>query len=544
MSCITCLSFLPQEIDLPQQFPSPFNNTPHALAKKASEQLQAQLKNQFDCPHDFNAPEGGKMFGVLVVRDQDERIGFLSGFSGMLAGKWQWSGFVPPIFDQIERNMFLPAGEAKLADYTHQIVALQNSAEYFEAQTNLKYLEQERDAALLDLKMAHKSHKALRREQRKTLKKNDSQLVKLALESQQDKREYKNRVADWYEQLVPAQVNLKRLESKMIHLKKIRSELSSKLHQQVFSTYCLTNKLGEKKYIALFFEGKKPPGGAGDCAAPKLIQYAHQHNLKPLALAEFWWGASPKKEIRHHAHYYPACRSKCHPILPFMLKGLNVQPSPQWIKSIDNDAPVVVYEDDGLLVVNKPHGLLSVPGKEVKDSVLVRLQKRYPEATGALLVHRLDLSTSGLLLIAKTAAIHKALQKQFLQRTIKKRYVAVLSKILPENQEQGTIELPLRTDLEDRPRQMVCLSHGKPAKTHWKVIERKRGFTRVYFYPVTGRTHQLRVHASHKNGLNSPIRGDELYGVENGRLLLHAEQLSFTHPVTGERIKVRAPAPF
>jgi len=195
-------------------------------------------------------------------------------------------------------------------------------------------------------------------------------------------------------------------------------------------------------------------------------------------------------------------------------------------------------------VVNKPHGLLSVPGKEVQDSVLTRLQKRYPKATGALLVHRLDLSTSGLLLVAKNSETHKALQKQFLKRTIKKRYVAVLSKELPEDQSQGVIELPLRVDIDDRPRQRVCFTHGKLAKTHWKVIGRKRGQTRVYFYPITGRTHQLRVHASHKDGLNIPIKGDELYGTEGERLLLHAEQLIFIHPATGQRIEVRVAAPF
>ncbi len=544
MSCITYLSPPPQDTDLPQQFPSPFNNTPHALAQQAGEQLQIWLKKQFDCPHDFDAIDGGKMFGVLVVRDRNSRIGFLSGFSGMLAGGWQWPGFVPPVFDLDERHAFLSAGELKLSDYTSKIIELQNSAEYRDAQTRLKNLIQARDAALFDLKADHKTRKVLRGEQRKTLKNNDSQLAQLAFESQQDKREYKNAVAQWHEKLLPAQENMERFKEKLMRLKKARTELSNKLHQKVFSTCRLTNKPGGQKPMTAFFEDGRPPGGAGDCAAPKLIQYAHQHSLTPLALAEFWWGASPKEGVRHHGHYYPACRSKCDPILPFMLKGLKVQPSSQWVKSIDDNALVAVYEDDDLLVVNKPHGLLSVPGKEVQDSVLTRLQKRYPEATGALLVHRLDLSTSGLLLVAKNAATHKALQKQFLQRTIKKRYVAVLSKVLPENQEQGTIELPLRVDLEDRPRQVVCFEHGKPAKTHWQVIERKNDLTRVCFYPVTGRTHQLRVHAAHKNGLNAPIQGDELYGIENERLLLHAEQLVFTHPVTGKRIQVRVLAPF
>ncbi|MCF6236028.1 MAG: RluA family pseudouridine synthase [Gammaproteobacteria bacterium] len=544
MCCITYLSPPPQPADLPLIFPSPFNNTPHAIAKKASEQLQDLLNNQFNCPHDFDAPEGGKMFGVLVVKDQNNNIGFLSGFSGMLAGKWRWPGFVPELFDLVERDSFLPAGEAALADFTSQIFELQSSQKYRDLQKQLKQQEQERDAAWLLLKQSHKARKALRDEQRKALQNNDALFTELARESQQDKRELKDIKTEWIARLVSIQVPLNQIDGKIERLKKARAELSSKLHKQVFSTYRLTNFFGEQQEVSTFYKGQKPPGGAGDCAAPKLIQYANRHHLLPLALAEFWWGASPKEGVRHHGFYYPSCRGKCWPILPFMLQGLDVQPPTELVKAIGENEPVAVYEDDDLFVVNKPHGLLSVPGKEVQDSVLTRLQKRYPKATGALLVHRLDLSTSGLLLVAKNSETHKALQKQFLKRTIKKRYVAVLSKELPEDQSQGVIELPLRVDIDDRPRQCVCFTHGKLAKTHWKVIERKRGRTRVYFYPVTGRTHQLRVHASHKDGLNTPIEGDELYGAESERLLLHAERLIFIHPATGQRIEVRVAAPF
>jgi len=317
------------------------------------------------------------------------------------------------------------------------------------------------------------------------------------------------------------------------------------LHRKLFKAYRLSNRLGEEKSISEFFDERLPPGGTGDCAAPKLIQYAHQQGLEPIALAEFWWGASPKGGIRHHGNFYPACRGKCQPILPFMLQGLDLQSREFNSLTFDDpDAPAIVYEDDHLLVVNKPSGLLSVPGKEIVDSVQSRLRQRYPDHDGLLLVHRLDMSTSGLLLVAKHRAIHKALQQQFIKRTVEKRYVAVLSKRLPESADGGTIELPLRVDYDDRPRQMVCADYGRMSVTHWQVIERGEETTRIYFYPHTGRTHQLRLHAAHRSGLDAPIYGDELYGEALGRLLLHAERLCFDHPVSGERIEMMAAVPF
>ncbi|MDH3327310.1 MAG: RluA family pseudouridine synthase [Gammaproteobacteria bacterium] len=309
----------------------------------------------------------------------------------------------------------------------------------------------------------------------------------------------------------------------------------------------LFNILGEEKKISSFFQATISFKGVGECVAPKLLQYAIKNNLVPLALAEFWWGESPADEVRHHGYFYPACRRKCGPILPFLLKGVDVQLLDTLGENFeDNTAPETVYEDNHLLVVVKPAGLLSVPGKNVKDSVLTRLQARYPDATGPLLLHRLDLSTSGLLLAAKNAKTHKALQRQFIDRTIQKRYVAILSKRLSISSGvmEGTIDLPLRVDIEDRPRQLVCYSHGKVAVTRWEIIERGVDTTRVYFYPVTGRTHQLRIHASHKYGLNAPIVGDPLYGKIADRLLLHAEFLCFTHPATGKRIEIVSPPPF
>jgi len=401
---------------LPQAFPSPFNNQPHGIAKLAAAQLQTRLASG-SWRHDFEADDGGRMFGVLVLKDANGRLGYLAAFAGRLAGLMQAPDFVPPLFDQGQES---------------------------------------------------------------------------------DKQ----------------------------------------------NSYRLSNRLGEEQVLSHFFTSQVPDG-AGDCAAPKLLDYAHRHGLMPVALAEFWWGASPSQAVRHHGHFYPACRSKCHPILPFMLRGLELQPQHfPGGDAYDAHAPDTVYEDDELVVVNKPAGLLSVPGKEVEDSVLTRLRLRYPDASGPLLVHRLDMSTSGLLLAAKTAASHKTLQQQFEIRSVEKRYQAILSKRLPEQVEAGSVELPLRVDLDDRPRQLVCFSHGRSATTHWQVIERQKSSTRVYLYPLTGRTHQLRLHAAHKDGLNAPIVGDELYGVEGERLLLHAERLRFTHPGSGQGLEVMAAAPF
>ena len=286
-----------------------------------------------------------------------------------------------------------------------------------------------------------------------------------------------------------------------------------------------------------------PPAGAGECAAPKLLNYAFEHQLKPIAMAEFWWGQSPKSEIRKHKQFYPACKSKCEPILlSHMLMGLEMESNPFEENPAAGKNIEIVYEDDILLVINKPAEFLSVPGKKISDSVYQRMKEKYPEATGPLVVHRLDMSTSGLMLIAKDEATYVKLQSQFIKRTISKRYVALLDGVLHDN--EGSIDLPLRVDLEDRPRQLVCYDHGKPAQTKWKKIKIINNQTLVYFYPITGRTHQLRVHASHELGLKTPIIGDDLYGTKSNRLHLHAEQLIFIHPISNKKICFHCEAEF
>jgi len=284
-----------------------------------------------------------------------------------------------------------------------------------------------------------------------------------------------------------------------------------------------------------------PPGGTGDCCAPKLLQYAYQHNLKPVCMAEFWWGESPKSErlrigddesgmIRHHEQFYPACRGKCKPVLTWMMQGLDVDPNPEEINH-SHLTPEIVYEDEAMAVLNKPSGMLSVPGKTEDYSIATWAQKRWSDA---MIVHRLDMGTSGLIVVAKTKSSYLALQEQFVKRTVKKRYIAIVDGIV--DQPRGRITIPLTYDPLNRPRQKVDYKKGKSAVTEFEVLASQNGRTLVALYPHTGRTHQLRMHCAHSDGLGCPIVGDELYGRKADRLYLHCDHLELIHPVTGKEM--------
>ena len=327
-----------------------------------------------------------------------------------------------------------------------------------------------------------------------------------------------------------------------------RAARSREFLVRIHETYALANARGEVRALRELFAPAEPPGGAGDCAAPKLLAHAYRHGLTPLALAEFWCGAPPPTGDRKDGAFYPACRGKCGPILAHMLGGLGADPHPAFGEdAIDPAEPRTVFEDEWLAVIIKPVGLLSVPGRSSRaDSVQARLRVRYPDATGPLLPHRLDLDTSGLMLVAKDLATHGALQRQFSERTIEKRYIAILDG--DPRAEGGIVDLPLRVDLDDRPRQIVDRLHGRPALTEWRVIARSDSGTgtrtRVALYPKTGRAHQLRVHAAHPEGIGVPIVGDRLYGRPDARLMLHAEALRFVHPHKMEQLSFEYPAPF
>lgn len=331
-------------------------------------------------------------------------------------------------------------------------------------------------------------------------------------------------------------------------------ELSQNLQDWLFHQYQLLNARGEVKDLVdiwqSYYDKPKlrrkfpmPPGGTGDCCAPKLLQYAYQHGLKPVCMAEFWWGQSTKTELRQHLNYYPACRGKCKPILTWMLQGLEVDPDPELLGFQKMDIPII-YEDDWLLVVDKPSGLLSVPGRIEQYSVETVMQERYPDSKVA---HRLDMGTSGLLIVAKTPEVYRALQEQFIKHQVKKKYIARLEGRCKMDDGRckmeggkGRIELPLRPDPMNRPRQVVDMEHGKRAVTDYEFISPNM----VALYPQTGRTHQLRIHCAHPDGLGRPIVGDELYGTKGERLMLHAAEIWFHHSITGREMHLVSLPPF
>jgi tRNA pseudouridine32 synthase/23S rRNA pseudouridine746 synthase len=347
----------------------------------------------------------------------------------------------------------------------------------------------------------------------------------------------------------PSEAIARRTQQALRAFDEARTMRSRELMRGIQDSYRFRSARGEQRSLRSLFEPAEPPAGAGDCAAPKLLAHAYRLGMHPLALAEFWWGAPPRISDRRAGVFYAACRGKCFPILTHMLDGLPVDPPPLFgADAIDPSEPRTVYEDEHLLVVNKPSGLLSVPGRsaQLQDSVASRLKARYPDAPELMLAHRLDLDTSGLLLVAKDRAIGSALQRLFSLREVDKRYVAWLDGDVAGD--RGRIELALRVDIDDRPRNIHDPVHGKPAETEWEVLARDGGRTLVHFTPHTGRTHQLRVHAAHPLGLDAPIVGDRLYGRtpprDGERLHLHAERLAFVHPVTGAVVRVVQPAPF
>ena len=541
-------------IPLPDCFTDPFFYKPNDFSALAALELQEYLLKEAQWDHNFGLDTTqsgvvyGKMFGVLVVQNQAGEIGYLQAFSGKLAGKNHHPGFVPPVFDLLEETGFYRRGEAELNRLNRQIEALEQDPVFEQLRGTFLAENLVAERQISQEKIRLQTAKKARQQQRDAT--TDSEALQtlettLVQQSMHDHYLLKDLKKHWKQRLEQLQSQLDTYQSTLQDLKETRKLKSAELQQRIFTQYRFLNQAGKQKSLAdIFLQNTtaQPPAGAGECAAPKLLQYAFLHQLKPIAMAEFWWGASPIGEIRKHGHFYPACRGKCEPILAHMLEGIPLE-THVTLGSTAADLKIeTLYEDEHLLVVLKPAGLLSVPGKSVHDSVYFRLKQQYPDASGPLVVHRLDLATSGLMLIAKTSAVHKNLQSQFIKRSIQKRYVALLDGLLPHD--QGTIDLPLRVDLDDRPRQMVCYEHGLSARTHWEVIDRLNGQTRVYFYPVTGRTHQLRVHAAHPNGLNTPIVGDELYGIPGDRLMLHADRVVFLHPVTGEEMVVESKAQF
>ena len=432
-------------LERPLRFTYPFCYEPHPLCCEAAAEVQQYIAEHEEIRNDADR---GKMFGVLVVSlppsasGKEGELAFLAAYSGLLAGRNDWSYFVPPVYDAQQ-----PDGHFKTTE--HEISAKGGD-----------------------------------------------------------------------------------------------KEMSQELQLWLFHQYQLLNAHGEKKDLVAIWQSyytreklrrkfPLPPGGTGDCCAPKLLQYAYQKGLHPVCMAEFWWGAPTKEEVRQHLNYYPACRGKCKPILTWMLQGLDVDPNPELLGFQHMEIPVV-YEDDALLVVNKPSGMLSVPGRIEDYSVEAVMRERYPDS---IVVHRLDMGTSGLLIVAKNGESYRILQQQFIHHEVKKKYVALLEH---SGEGSGSICLPMRPDPMNRPRQVVDMNHGKRAATRYEFI----GNRLVALWPETGRTHQLRIHCAHPDGLANPIVGDELYGTRGQRLCLHAAEIWFRHPVSGSEMHITSEIPF
>ncbi len=512
---------------MPEQFTCPFCYVPDELTLSAKELVVSYLDGKEEWRDEI---EQGKMFGVLIVKSAAGEVGFLAAFSGNLAGTNYHDFFVPPIFDFQERNGVYKKEEAEIEQLGEDIAELAHSPEVTSLRAEIEEQKRSFDTELAARKAELKRKKRLRDERRKM---DVSFLDEAALvnESQFEKAELKRFERRCKALIAAKEQALAQKYDRLAALKGLRQHKSQRLQRWLFARFKVRNALGSECSMNDIFRQtacKVPPSGAGECCAPKLLQYAYTHGFVPISMGEFWYGKSPKGEVRHHLAFYPACHAKCEPILGFMLQGLDVMPDAERAKEVGEMA--VLYEDEWLIVVDKPSGLCSVPGRETSDSCIGRLRRELVGDDFLEVVHRLDMSTSGLLVVARDATTLRLMHQMFASRRVSKRYVAVLDGIV--RQKEGVISLPLRANVDDRPRQMVDCEHGHKASTRFEVLGYEDGRTRVAFYPLTGRTHQLRVHAAHPEGLGVPIVGDNLYGTPSDRLLLHAERIEFIHPHT------------
>ncbi|NAZ97370.1 RluA family pseudouridine synthase [Vibrio toranzoniae] len=540
------------DLALPNRFTFPYYYTPHPTCELAMQQLQQSLID-----NGVNETSQGKLYAVLLVQNPiTQELGYLSAFSGLqldpiLASQLKSIDFVPPAFDSEQfqsQNSANLARQSRLAD---DIEKLQKSHNLNALESDLETLKAESAQAIGAFQLAMAENKAQRtvlREQANqekafgNLESAASLLKQLGNQSSQEKRDLKALRIEWKQKIAERQLQVDAIESELKNRKQDYQTISAELEAQRLNHYRFINQATESKSLLDLLEGKDALEGSGDCCLPKLLNFAFEYGFKPLALSEFWWGLPPADVIRQHGNLYPVCQSKSFEILDHQLNGIELEDNPLIVNPASSKSFDIVYEDNEIVVVNKPEEFLSVPGKFIEDSIYTRIKDRYPEATGPLIIHRLDMSTSGLLILALTARSNKHIQKQFIDRTVEKRYTALLDDEIEGR--SGDISLPLRGDITDRPRQLVCHEHGRNAETHWEVVSTKNGKTKVHLYPKTGRTHQLRVHSAHPLGLGVPIRGDDLYGYKRDRLHLHAGYLKLIHPVTGEWIEFEVPSEF
>ena len=519
-------------VETPRRFNNPFYYQPHALCTLAADEVRSLLSQSKAVADDAAR---GKMFGVLVVRDSDGVIGYLAAFSGLLAGSNNIPGFVPPVFDLQSPTGYFKQEEGEISALNRKIKEVECSDEYVAAITVVADTKRAMEQQLAAMRDDMRLDKQRRNELRSTGALAADEEAALVRQSQFQKAELKRATVRWQQQVAECEAAVAPFKELIASMKEERKRRSAALQRWLFEQFKVRNGNGAEKSLLDIFAGHSgiiPPGGAGECAAPKLLQYAYLNSLTPIAVAEFWVGESPSGEVRRDGCFYGACKSKCEPILGFMLQGLGVEEN-ALEKGGDISNISIVYEDDNIVVVDKPSGVLSVPGIMGGTSVQQWLRDEYLHSNELFVVHRLDMATSGLLVAAKSMDAYKELQRQFAGREVKKQYTAILDG-MPQKSE-GVIELPLAADYDNRPRQKVDYLNGKPAITRYKIIgavERNgRQCAVVCFEPITGRTHQLRVHAAHKEGLDCPIVGDALYGTVGERLMLHASRISFVHPV-------------
>jgi tRNA pseudouridine32 synthase/23S rRNA pseudouridine746 synthase len=506
------------------------------------EAIAYQLMRQLEAKDEYFYR--GKMYGILLVKTPDQQLKVLKAFSGLAIHSLELNEWVSMISGKDQIILEEKRTVAKLEEMKEEIAYLQTLPEG----EDLKKLQEQFEQALQIFKEQQAQAKLIRQEKREYFQQNlTGMALKLALEelnnqSYDDSKALKKFKDTWKEKLQPLQDKVTEIENQIKQLKARRKSISRHLQGQLFQAYSLTNFSGESRSIDSFMNYGGFPTGTGECCAPKLLHYAAIHQLIPLGMAEFWWGKDSKDKVS--GQFYGACRERCQPLMGFLLSGLSLTENSS---TVTDKTLTILYEDPFLIAVNKPTGLLSTPGRyfETQDSVLSRLRHQYEDGMNFRAIHRLDQDTSGILLIARNGNIQNLLSQQFRQRNIHKVYEALLAGIVKID--QGIIKLPLWGDPNNRPYQRVNdeKGKGKRAITQFKVMERQDNLTRIEFIPLTGRTHQLRVHAADKKGLGTPILGDHLYGSPPySRLCLHAKELGFIYPNTQEKVILKTETPF
>ena len=523
--------------DIPLCLNDPFDYVPHPLCKVAAAETMQHIALHPEWSREL---EAGKMLGVLVVRRSDGEIGFLSAFSGYLCGTNDLPYFVPPIYDMLHPDGFFRREERLISELNtrlDELLCAPDRKKAIDSEQQLRDRAAKELAAMREEMQIAKAHRDALRAGGATPR----LAAQLDDESRHAKAEYRRAKAAWQTRIESARQLSARYEDEIAVLKNERKSRSEALQTMLFDHFRVVDARQQPRSLLDIFAPTPqhlPPAGTGECAAPKLFHYAFTHSLTPLCVAEFWYGASPSGEVRRHGAYYPACRGKCKPLLDYMLRATPIERQPE----APHKEPRIIYEDNRLAVVDKPAGMLSVPGLTGAASVEEWACERFARSEAPRVVHRLDMGVSGVMLIALDSDTYRSLQEQFSRRTVSKRYTAIVEGDIVSD--EGVIDIPLRPDPLDRPRQMADPLHGKPSLTRYRVTMRRGGRTAVELEPVTGRTHQLRVHCAAAEGLGFPIVGDTLYGAEPAaRIALHSCRIEFTHPGTGKRVSFESHCP-